>query len=79
MKEKCQKKNTTTKTEKKKGDKSYSKRVRAKWFCCEFKLGFLKLISNASLIFTSNLELALSIILQENYMSQSMLWWSIDV
>ena len=23
------------------GDRSYSKNVRAKWFCCTFKLGFL--------------------------------------
>ena len=37
-------------------------RVRVKWFCCIFKLGFLQLICKASLIFKSNLELALSII-----------------
>ena len=54
-----------TKTEKKKGDKNYSKRVRAKWFCCVFKLGFLQLICKASLIFKSNLELALSITLEK--------------
>ena len=36
--------------------------VRAKWFCCAFKLGFFKLICNASLIFKSDLELAVSII-----------------
>ena len=30
-----------TKTEKNKGDKSYSERVRAKWFCYAFMLGFL--------------------------------------
>ena len=46
------------------GDRSYNERERAKWFCCVFKLGFLRLICNVSLIFTSNLELALSIILQ---------------
>ena len=40
-------------TEKNKGDKSYSERVRAKWFCCAFKLGFLQLICKASLIFKS--------------------------
>ena len=50
------------KTEKNKEDRSYSERVRAKRFFCEFKLGFLKLIYKASLIFKSNLELALSII-----------------
>ena len=54
-----------TNTEKNKGDKSYSERVRAKWFCCAFKLGFLQLVCKASLIFTSNLELALSIISKE--------------
>ena len=60
-----------TKTEKNKGDKSYSERVRAKWFCCAFKLGFLQLICKASLIFKSNLELALSIILKERELYQS--------
>ena len=40
-------------------------RVRAKWFCWAFKLGFLQLICKASLIFKSNLELALSIILKQ--------------
>ena len=28
------------KAEKNNGDKSYSERVRAKWFSCAFKLGF---------------------------------------
>ena len=52
----------------------------AKWFCYAFKLGFLHLICKASLIFKSNLELALSIISnKENYMSQNMLQWSVDV
>ena len=52
-------------TQKKQRQKrSYSERVRAKWFCCAFKLGFLQLICKASLIFMSNLELALSIILK---------------
>ena len=54
-----------TKTEKNKGDGSYSDWVRAKWFCCAFKLGLLQLIFKASLIFKSNLELALSITLKE--------------
>ena len=60
-----------TKTEKNKADKSYSERVRSKWFCCAFKLGFLQLICTASLIFKSNLELASSIILQERELYQS--------
>ena len=47
-----------TKTERREGNRSYSKRVRAKWFCCTFKLGFLHVICKASLIFKSNLELA---------------------
>ena len=54
-----------TKTERRKGNRSYSKRVRAKWFCCAFKLGFLRLICQASLIFKSNLELASSIMLKQ--------------
>ena len=67
MKDKCKKtsKVKQTKTENSKGNKSYSERVRAKWFCCAFELGFLQLICRASLIFKSNLELALSIILKQ--------------
>ena len=67
MKDKCKKtsKVKQTKTENSKGNKSYSERVRAKWFCCAFELGFLKLICKTSLIFQSNLELALSIILKQ--------------
>ena len=56
---------TTTKTEKSSGYGSYSERMRAKWFCCGFKLGYFQLICKASLIFKSNLGLALSIILKE--------------
>ena len=62
MKENRRKK---TKIEKNKLDGNYSERVRAKWFCCTFKLGFLQLICKASLIFKSNLELPLSIISKE--------------
>ena len=47
------------------GDGSYSERVRAKWFYCAFKVGFLQLICKASLISKSNLELTLSIISKE--------------
>ena len=53
------------------GNKSYSKRVTATWFCCAFKLGFLQLICNASLIFKLNLELALSIILKQRELYES--------
>ena len=69
-----------TKTERTTGNRTYSVRVRAKWFCCAFKLSFLQLICNASLIFNSNLELALSITLkQREVYEQSMLQWSVDV
>ena len=60
-----------TKIERSKGNRSYSERVRAKWFCCAFKLGFLQLICKASLIFKSNLELALSIILKQRELYES--------
>ena len=60
-----------TKTETSKENRSYSERVRAKWFCCAFKLGFLQLICKASLIFKSNLELALSIILKQRELYES--------
>ena len=53
------------------GNKGYSERVRGKWFCCAFKLGFLQLICKASLIFKSNLELALSIILKQRELYES--------
>ena len=56
---------THTHTKQNKGDGSYSKRVREKCFCWAFKLGFLQLICKAFLIFKSNLELTLSIILKE--------------
>ena len=60
-----------TKTEKNKGDRSYSERVRAKWFCCAFKLDFLQLICKASLMFKSNFELTLSIILKQRELHES--------
>ena len=50
---------------------SYSESVRAKWFCCAFKLGFAQLICEAFLIFKSNLELFLSIILKEKELYES--------
>ena len=80
QKTKQQKTNKQTKAERSKENRSYSERVRAKWFCCAFKLGFLQLIYKAFLIFKSNLELALSIILkQREFMSQSMFQKSVDV
>ena len=51
-----QTKKNTNKDRKEQGNKSYSKRMRAKWFCCAFKLSFLQLIYKVSLIFKSNLE-----------------------
>ena len=65
---KTQKKKTRKKN---KRDGSYSKRVRDKWFCWAFKLGFLQVICKASLIFKWNLELALSIILKERELYES--------
>ena len=47
MKEKG-KKNKDRKTQR--GGISYSESMRAKWFCCAFKLGFIQLICKASLI-----------------------------
>ena len=61
------------KTERNKGNRSYNERVRAKWFCWAFKLGFLQLICKASLIFRSNLELVLSIILKQRELYESKL------
>ena len=55
-----------TKTERSKRNRSYSERVRAKWFCFSFKLGFLQLTCKASLILKSNLELASSISIGKN-------------
>ena len=52
-----------TKTEKSKGNKSYSEKVRAKWFCCAFKL--------ASFIFKLNLELVLLIIFKQRELYES--------
>ena len=49
----------------------YSESVRAKWFCCALKLGFVQSICKASLIFMSNLELALSIVLKERELHES--------
>ena len=43
-KKNAKKKPKQTKTEKNKGNGSYSERMKAKWFCCAFKLGFLQLI-----------------------------------
>ena len=60
-----------TKTEKSKAHRSYSERLRAKWFCCTFKLGFLQLICKAFLVFKSNIELALSIILKQRELYES--------
>ena len=56
---------------KQRGDTSFSESVRAKLFCCAFKLGFLQLTCKASSIFKSNLELALSIILKERELCES--------
>ena len=68
---KTTKKEKQTETERSRGNGSYNERVRANWFGCAFKLGFLQLICKASLIFKSNLELALSIILKQRELYES--------
>ena len=71
-KRKGKKKNNKNKDRKKqRSGVSYSESVRAKWFCCAFKLGFAQLICKASLIFKSNLVLPLSIILKERELNES--------
>ena len=60
-----------TKIEKSKGNRSYSEKVRALWFCCLVKLGFLQLICKASLFFNSNSELALLIVLKQRELYES--------
>ena len=65
------KKEKQTNKQRNQGNRSYSESVRAKWFCCVFKLGFLQLMCKASLIFKSNLELAFSIILKERELYES--------
>ena len=60
-----------TKTKRSKGNGSYSERLRANWFCCTFKLGSVQLVCKASLIFKSNLELALSIVLKQRELYES--------
>ena len=44
---------------------SYSEKVKAIWFCCAFKLGFVQLMCKACLISKTNLELDLSMIFKE--------------
>ena len=60
-----------TKTERSKRNRSYSEMVRATWFCCAFKLGFPQLICKVPLIFKSNLELGLLIILKQRELYES--------
>ena len=67
MKEKCNK-------NKNRGDASCSKSVRAKWFCCVFKPGFLQIICKASLVSKSNLGLALPIIFKKRRIIRVRAW-----
>ena len=57
--ERKKKQQTNKDRKKQRSDASYSENVRAKWSCCAFKLGFVRLKYKASLIIKSNLELAL--------------------
>ena len=59
------------KSKRSKGNQIYGERVRAKWFCCAFKCGFVQLICKDSLTFKSNLELSLSIILKQRELYES--------
>ena len=59
-----------TKTERSNGNRTYSESVRAKWFCCAFKV-FLQLICKASSIFKLHLELALSSISKQRELYES--------
>ena len=59
------------KVERSNGNRNYSERVRTKWFCCAFNLGFLQLICKVFLIFKSNLELALLTILKQRELYES--------
>ena len=68
---KKQKKKKKQRQKRTREDKSYSERVRAKWFCCPFKLDFLRLMCKASLVFKLNLELALSVILKQRELYES--------
>ena len=79
--QKTEQKKTQKKRQKRtRGDRSYSERVRAKWLFRPFKLGFLQLICKATLIFKSNLELALSVTLKQRELYESnMLRWSVDI
>ena len=55
----------------KRGPQNYSETVKAKVICCVFKFGFFQSICKAFLIFMSNLELALSLILKERPLCES--------
>ena len=69
-KKKKRKKEKQTMTEWSKGNRSYSERIIVKWFCYAFKLSFIQLICKTSLIFKSNLELALSIFSKQRKLYQ---------
>ena len=65
IKRKDEREKEKTKTKRKKNDLSYSENATAKWFYCAFKLGFIQLMCEASLIFKLNWKLDWSIILKE--------------
>ena len=72
MQKKAKKQNKANKDRKEQWEyRSYSERVRAKWFSCAFKFGFFQLIYKDSLIFKSNLELAWSVILKQRELYES--------
>ena len=83
MKQKSKKEKKNRDRKEQRDDASFNKRVRVKWFFCTFKIGFLQLICKDSLVFKSNLKVALSTLSitfkKKIYTSQSMLRWGVDV
>ena len=71
MKENRKKNKNRKPRQKKEGGANYSESVRAKRFCLAFKLDLVQLMGKVLLIFKSNLELALSIILKERELYES--------
>ena len=61
----------TTKETQSNGNRSHGERVRPKWFCCAYKLGFVQLICKAYLIFKTNLELDLPVIFKQRELYES--------
>ena len=75
-KPKKKKKISTTKANKQREKRTrqgrnYDERMRAKWFCCAFKFGFVQLICKSSITFKLNLEFASSVIFKQRELYES--------